>query len=496
MLVLFSPTGVPKKMINSFKGQFSMIAQQMKAQSQAGKGVKIAPVPKTNVTLKDVAGMQEEKREIEEFVEFLKNPRKFQRLGAKMPSGVLLSGPPGTGKTMLAKAVANDCDVPFFYKASSEFVKSVVGTGAKDVRDLFATARKNQPCILFFDELDAVGKKRAEAWGSQEKDNTLNQILVEMDGMNNLGDDVIVVMAATNAPESLDDALVRPGRFDRKIYCGLPASDGREEIFNVHLKTVKTEKPPKQYAKELAQMTPGFSGAQIANIVNEAALLAARNKDELVKLEHFEQSIDRVQSGAKKSSAALKAEQKQILASIEAGKCLTSWLLPTQDPVLKASIVPRTHSKVGYTQFAQKERFLRSQEYMMDRLSVLVAGKVAQKVLFGKISAQIESDKDSKNVTQIATEMVQIYGMSPRVGQVNLSQDIPFSDGTKGMIDFERNRIINEAVQTCEKLLSEHKDELQKIVDFLVSKEIIHTADLENILGAKKKENLPEPNLE
>jgi len=473
-----------KSMSSMFK-QMSKQMDQMNKMQNRGKSL-VKPVPKTNVTLKQVAGMKEEKQEIEEFVEFLKNPKKFQRLGAKMPKGVLLSGPPGTGKTMLAKAVANDCDVPFFYKASSEFVKSVVGTGAKDMRDLFAQARKQQPCIIFFDELDAIGKKRAEmSGGGQEKDNTLNQLLVELDGMKNLSDDVIVVMAATNAPESLDNALVRPGRFDRKIHCGLPATDGREEIFLVHLKTVKTEKPPAEYAKILAELTPGMSGAQIANIVNEAALLAARFESDLVKLEHFESAIERVLAGNKKSSSVHKIGTKKILAATEAGKCLAAWLLPSQDAVLKASIIPRSHSNVGYTQFNQRERFLKSEEYLMDRMAVLLAGKVAQKVLFGKISAQLENDKDSKLVTNMATEMVQIYGMSPSLGQVNLSQDIPISDGTKFMIDQERNKFISKAAKISEELIQKHKAELEQIVEFLVQKEVIHDEDLEKILGKR-----------
>jgi len=479
--------GGPKNMRKMMSDMIMMMRKQFKTMemAQKGKGNKIVPVAKTNVSLKEVAGMNEEKKEIEEFVEFLKNPKKFTRLGAKMPKGVLLSGPPGTGKTMLAKAVANDCNVPFFYKASSEFVKSVVGTGAKDVRELFEQARKQQPCIIFFDELDAIGKKRAEQFGSPETDNTLNQILVELDGMSNRTSDVVVVMAATNAPESLDDALVRPGRFDRKIYCGLPATDGRFEIFNVHLKTVKTEKPPKEYAQILADLTPGMSGAQIANVVNEAALLAARYNSDLVKLEHFESSIERVLAGNKKTSAVNKAEAKRVLAATEAGKCLTAWLLPSQDSVLKASIVPRTHSNVGYTQFNQRERFLKSEEYMMDRMAVLLSGKIAQKVLFGKISARLENDRDSQTVTDMATEMVKIYGMSKSVGQVNLSQDIPYSDGTKYLIDQERSRVINEAVRMSEELLSSHKNELLEIVDFLVKKEVIHSEDLERIIGQR-----------
>lgn len=319
-----------------------------------------------------------------------------------MPKGVLLTGPPGTGKTLLAKAVANDCDVPFYYKAASEFVKPTVGTGAKDLRTIFKEARAKQPCIIFIDELDAIGKKRGEQYGSQEKDTTLNQLLVELDGMNNRVDDTIVVMAATNAPETLDDALVRPGRFDRKIHCGLPPRDGRREIFLIHLKTVKTERPPKEYASLLADLTPGMSGAQIANVVNEAAITAINYNSELVKMEHFESAIERVLAGNKKTTNVNKIQTKQVLAAMEAGKCLTSWILPSQDAVVKASIVPRTHSNVGYTQFSSRDRFLQSEEFMIDKIAVLLSGKIAQKILFGKISADLQNDEDAKKSDKIS----------------------------------------------------------------------------------------------
>jgi ATP-dependent metalloprotease FtsH len=484
--------GGPRRYSKNTSNTILKFLKQLEAEG-AKKSTKIVPVPKTNVTLSQVAGMKEEKREIEEFVEFLKYPDKFEDLGAKMPKGVLLSGPPGTGKTMLAKAVANDCNVNFYYKGASEFVKSTVGTGAKDVRAIFEEARKNQPCIIFFDELDAIGKKRADeaGGGGQESDNTLNQLLVEMDGMNNRNDDVIIVMAATNAPESLDDALVRPGRFDRKIHCGLPATDGRFEIFMVYLRTVKTEKPPIEYAQELADLTPGMSGAQIANIINEAALLTARSKSDLVKLEHFIQAIDRVTTGSKRRSTAGKLHHKQLLAAMEAGKCLTSWLLPTQDPVLKSSIVPRTHSNVGYTQFSRRDRFLKSEEYMRDKIVVLLAGRIAQKVLFGKVSTQVENDEDSKQATAIATEMVKLYGMSEKLGQVNLSSDIQVSDNTKRLIDMERARVVNEAIKIAEDILTKHETELRNIVDFLVRKEVIHTDELKEIIGTDKKVDDP-----
>lgn len=475
------------------KGISSAILRFLKQlESQGPKSTKITPVPKTNVSLSQVAGMKEEKREIEEFVEFLTYPKKFVDLGAKMPKGVLLSGPPGTGKTMLAKAVANDCNVNFYYKGASEFVKSTVGTGAKDVRAIFDEARKNQPCIIFFDELDAIGKKRADSsgGGGQESDNTLNQLLVEMDGMNNRAGDVIIVMAATNAPESLDEALVRPGRFDRKIHCGLPPTEGRAEIFMVYLKTIKTEKPPVEYAQSLADLTPGMAGAQIANVINEAALLAAREKSELVKLSHFEQAIDRITTGSKRKSTG-KLEHKRILAAMEAGKCVTSFLLPTQDPILKSSIVPRTHSNVGFTQFSRRERFLKSEEYMRDKISVLLAPRIAQKILFGKISTQVEHDEDSTKAAEIASQMVKFYGMSDRLGQVNLSGDISVSDSTKRLIDIERTKVLNEAMKVSENILKKHEKELRNLVDFLVKKEVVTLDELQQIMGTEKK--LDEP---
>merc|ERR1719462_748141 len=323
-----------------------------------------------------------------------------------MPKGVLLHGPPGTGKTLLGKAVATECDVPFYYKTGSDFVKTYVGEGSKEIRNLFKVARQNTPCIIYIDEIDAMGKKRSAetSMGGQERDVTLNQLLVEMDGLTT--DEDIIIMAATNQPDSLDDALTRPGRLSRKIYCGLPDKEGRADIFNIYLKQVKTEKRPGLYAESLAELTPGMSGAQIANVVNEAALRAARSGSDLVKQEHFDEAIERVNSGIKKETGQ-NIDERKILATIEAGKCLSSWLLQTQDGVLKSSIVPRTHNKLGETQF---------------------------------------------------------------------------------MIDMDRSKIIQDSSKIAEALLTEHKSNLERIIDILCDKEVITDDDLESILGPKATE--------
>lgn len=486
---LFIGGGTLKGLRSRLLQMGQMLMRQMEQSSPNAKKNAITPVAKTNVRLADVAGMKGEKQEIQEFVEYLKNSDRFTALGARMPKGVLLTGPPGTGKTMLAKAVANDCNVPFFYKSSSEFVQSLAGKGSKDIRELFQMARKHQPCIVFIDELDAIGKKRAMTIGSggAERDTTLNQLLVEMDGMISSDKDTIVLMAATNNPGALDEALVRPGRFDRKIHCDLPPTEGRREIFMVHLKTTKTEKPPKEYADMLARLTPGFSGAQIANVVNEAALLAAREDSSLINEAHFENAIDRVMSGTKKRSGVVKTETKAILAAMEGGKCVVSWLLETQDPVLKSSIVPRSHSNVGHTQYSMKERFLQSETYLRDRLSVLLAPKIAQKVLYGRISTQVDGDKESQNATDLATKMVKSFGFSESVGQVNFTDDGVYSDATKRQIDIERQAIINDAIAKAETLLIENKDMLQEVVKLLIKEEVIHASDLEKILGPKRK---------
>lgn len=487
---LFMGGGTVKGLRQRLMQMGQMVMRQMESNNPNAKKSAMTPVMKTNVKLSDVAGMKGEKQEIEEFVQYLKNPDRFTSLGARMPKGVLLTGPPGTGKTMLAKAVANDCNVPFYYKSSSEFVQSLAGKGAKDIREMFAVARKNQPCIVFIDELDAIGKKRAQGMsaggGAAEKDNTLNQLLVEMDGMTGSDNDTIVLMAATNNPTSLDEALVRPGRFDRKIQCDLPPTDGRRDIFMVHLKTIKTEKPPKVYAEMLAKLTPGFSGAQIANVVNEAALLAAREQSDLIKSSHFEAAIDRIMSGTRKDNNTIKAETKTILAALEAGKCVVSWLSETQDPVLKASIVPRSHSNVGYTQYQTKERFLQSEEYLKERLGVLLAPKIAQKVLFGRVSTQIDNDKDSTNASDLATKMVTSFGFSKTVGQVNFTQENMYSDATKRQIDIERQNIMNSAIAAAEEILIKNKEKLQEVVNLLIREEVLHASDLEKILGPKR----------
>jgi len=482
--------------------QVSPIMQQMKKQEkQMGSANKssaghIKPVKVTNVTLADVAGMKGEKEEIQEFIQFLKNSSKYTRIGATMPKGLLLHGPPGTGKTLFGKAIAGECNVPFYYANGSDFNKSHVGEGAKLVRDLFAKARTNQPCIIYIDEIDSVGGKRSDGSGGDfgsDKDSTLNQLLVEMDGLTT--NQEIVVMGATNRADVLDPALKRPGRLTRDIMCGLPDRDGREEILRVHMGKIKTLKHPRHYAPKLAELTVGMSGAQLANVCNEAALAAARDSNaELIDAEHFEEAIDRVLTGLKKRNAVQAADEKRTLAVIEGGKCLVSWLLTSQDPVLKTTITPRTNSSMGHTQFKTGERQLKSEEYLIDRIAVLTAGKIAQRILQGRILESVQGDKDLARAQNIAEEMVRVYGMGQHTGQVNLSgmvQNTPygekqlFSDNTKKSIDMDRMIILQQGRQIAEQLIEGNKDKLIAIVNHLNKHEVITDDGLKAILGDK-----------
>lgn len=395
---------------------------QMSRMNKGGSAGHIKPVKVENITLADVAGMKGEKEEIQEFIQFLKNSKKYTNIGATMPKGLLLHGPPGTGKTLFGKAIAGECQVPFYYVNGSDFNKSYVGEGAKLVRDLFAKARTNQPCIIYIDEIDSVGGKRSDGGGGDfgsDKDSTLNQLLVEMDGLTT--NQEIVVMGATNRADVLDPALKRPGRLTRDIMCGLPDRDGREEILHVHMGKIKTRHHPRHYAPKLAELTVGMSGAQLANVCNEAALAAARSNAELIDMEHFDEAIDRVLTGLKKLNAVQAADEKRTLAVIEGGKCLVSWLLSSQDAVLKTTITPRTNSNMGHTQFKTGERQLKSEEYLIDRIAVLTAGKIAQRILQGRILESVQGDKDLARAQNIAEEMVRVYGMGKHTGQVNLS---------------------------------------------------------------------------
>ncbi|KAI9367432.1 peptidase family M41-domain-containing protein [Aspergillus egyptiacus] len=453
----------------------------------------------TDIKIKfaDVAGMDEAKVEIMEFVSFLKNPERFQKLGAKIPRGAVLSGPPGTGKTLLAKATAGESGVPFFSVSGSEFVEMFVGVGPSRVRDLFANARKNTPCIIFIDEIDAIGKSRAKqsfGGGNDERESTLNQILTEMDGFNTT--DQVVVLAGTNRPDVLDKALMRPGRFDRHISIDRPTMDGRKQIFRVHLKKIVTSEDMDYLTGRLAALTPGFAGADIANCVNEAALVAARHNADTVTLKDFEKAIERVVGGLEKKSVVLSPIEKRTVAYHEAGHAICGWYFRWADPLLKVSIIPRGSGALGYAQYlpANGDTYLLSANQVMDRMAMALGGRVSEELHFDTVTSG--ASDDFNKVTRMATMMVTKWGMSSKVGYVNYDQDAsqqfhkPFSEETARDIDLEVRRIVDQAYQQCRTLLTEKKKEVGLVAEELLAKEVLSRDDMHRLLGPRQ---WPEP---
>ena len=438
------------------------------------------------ITFEQVAGLDEEKVEVMEIVNFLKEPQKYTNLGGKIPKGALLVGPPGTGKTLLAKAMAGEAKVPFFSISGSDFVEMFVGVGASRVRDLFKQAREKAPCIVFIDEIDAVGRSRGKSMmgGNDERENTLNQLLVEMDGFGT--DKAVIMLAATNRPEILDDALLRPGRFDRQIHIDRPDLNGREQIFNVHLKPIK--KSEDVDAKKLAELTPGFVGADIANICNEAALVAARKNKTAVDMLDFNEAIDRVTTGLEKKNMIIQPEEKKSIAYHEAGHALTSWYLEHAHPFVRVTIIPRSES-LGHALYLPKEKYLTIKEELLDRISVSLGGRVAEDIVFGKISTGALSDLD--NVTRIAYAMVTVYGMSEKVGNVSFyrmaenSYEKPYSEETSKMIDDEVRAIIDAQYVRTKELLLSKRDELDKLANKLLEKEVLTKDDLIALFGKR-----------
>lgn len=443
------------------------------------------------IRFKDVAGMEEAKQEIMEFVSFLKSPGQYQRLGAKIPRGALLSGPPGTGKTLLAKATAGESEVPFFSISGSEFVEIFVGVGASRVRDLFQNARKNSPCIIFIDEIDAVGKARGKggfSGGNDEREGTLNQILTEMDGFNTT--EQVVVLAGTNRPDVLDKALLRPGRFDRHIAIDRPTTEGRKQIFLVHLQKIVTSENMDHLTGRLAALTPGFSGADIANCVNEAALIAARSSADKVAMTHFEQAIERVIGGLEKKSLVLNPEEKRTVAYHEAGHAICGWFFKYADPLLKVSIIPRGQGALGYAQYLpQGDNYLMNVNQLMDRMAMTLAGRVSEELHFDTVTSG--ASDDFNKVTRMATAMVTKWGMSSKIGYLFYEDDQqqqlhkPFSEATAQNIDSEVRRIVDEAYKQCRDLLTEKKKEIGLVAEELLSKEVIGRDDLVRILGKR-----------
>ncbi len=446
---------------------------------------------RVNINFGDVAGLDEAKVEVMEIVDFLKNPKKYTALGGKIPKGALLVGPPGTGKTLLAKAVAGEAQVPFFSLSGSDFVEMFVGVGASRVRDLFKQAREKAPCIIFIDEIDAIGRARGKnmMMSNDERENTLNQLLVEMDGFGtDLG---IIILAATNRPDVLDSALLRPGRFDRQISIDRPDLVGREAIFKVHLEPIKISQTLDIH--KLAEQTPGFAGADIANVCNEAALIAARKGKEAVDMSDFQDAIDRVIGGLEKKNKIISPEEKEIIAYHEAGHAICGWYLEHAYPLLKVTVVPRGTAALGYAQYTPKEQYLYNTDQLMDQICMTLGGRASEDIFFGKISTG--ASNDLQQITKIAYSMITVYGMNDKVGNISYydpnQENVftkPFSEETGKMIDEEVRKLIDNAYQITKKLLIEKKGDVEKLAKELLKKEVLFKSDVEALIGKRPYE--------
>ncbi len=443
---------------------------------------------KVNITFTDVAGLDEAKVEVMEIVDFLKNPKKYTALGGKIPKGALLIGPPGTGKTLLAKAMAGEAQVPFFSMSGSDFVELFVGVGASRVRDLFKQAREKSPCIIFIDEIDAIGRARGRnaIVSNDERENTLNQLLVEMDGFS--GESGIIILAATNRPDVLDTALLRPGRFDRQISIDRPDVKGREDIFRVHLKPIKVSQTLNIH--KLAEQTPGFAGADIANVCNEAALIAARKGKEMVEMNDFQDAIDRVIGGLEKKNKIISPEEKEIIAYHEAGHAICGWYLEHAYPLLKVTIVPRGTAALGYAQYTPKEQYLYNTDQLMDQLCMTLGGRASEEIFFGKISTG--ASNDLQQITKTAYAMITVYGMNDKIGNISYydpSQDNtftkPYSEKTGEIIDEEVRKLIEVAYVKTKALLVEKRNQVEILAKELLVKEVLFQSDVEVLIGKR-----------
>ncbi|MDR3717096.1 MAG: ATP-dependent zinc metalloprotease FtsH [Puia sp.] len=446
---------------------------------------------KVTITFNDVAGLDEAKVEVMEIVDFLKNPKKYTALGGKIPKGALLVGPPGTGKTLLAKAMAGEAQVPFFSMSGSDFVELFVGVGASRVRDLFKQAREKAPCVIFIDEIDAIGRARGKnaIMSNDERESTLNQLLVEMDGFG--GDSGIIVLAATNRPDVLDTALLRPGRFDRQISIDKPDLKGREAIFKVHLKPIKISS--KLDIHKLAEQTPGFAGADIANVCNEAALIAARKGKDNVEMEDFQDAVDRVIGGLEKKNKIISPEEKKIIAYHEAGHAICGWFLEHAYPLLKVTIVPRGVAALGYAQYTPKEQYLYNTDQLFDQICMTLGGRASEELNFGKISTGAQNDL--QQITRIAYSMVTVYGMNDKIGNVSFydpsaenSFTKPYSEETSKLIDEEVRKLIDKAYIATKELLTAKSHEVKLLAEALLEKEVLFQSDVEKLIGKRPYE--------
>ncbi|XP_061449709.1 paraplegin [Rhineura floridana] len=442
------------------------------------------------ISFKDVAGMHEAKLEVREFVDYLKNPERYLQLGAKVPKGALLLGPPGCGKTLLAKAVATEAQVPFLAIAGSEFVEVIGGLGAARVRSLFKEARAHAPCIVYIDEIDAVGKTRStnvSGFSNTEEEQTLNQLLVEMDGMGTT--DHVIVLASTNRADILDNALMRPGRLDRHIFIDLPTLQERREIFEQHLKGLKLSQAGSFYSQRLAELTPGFSGADIANICNEAALHAAREGHKSIDTFNFEYAVERVIAGTAKKSKILSQEERRVVAFHESGHALVGWLLEHTEAVMKVSIAPRTNAALGFAQILPRDQHLFTKDQLFERMCMALGGRVSEAITFNKVTTGAQDDL--RKVTKIAYSMVKQYGMVPKVGHLSFPElegdpgigRRPFSHGLQQIMDHEAKMLVAQAYRSTEKLILDNRDKLRALANALLEKEVINYSDIEALIG-------------
>ncbi|XP_075519807.1 ATP-dependent zinc metalloprotease FTSH 3, mitochondrial-like [Primulina tabacum] len=446
---------------------------------------------KNKVYFKDVAGCDEAKQEIMEFVHFLKNPKKYEELGAKIPKGALLVGPPGTGKTLLAKATAGESAVPFLSISGSDFMEMFVGVGPSRVRNLFQEARQCAPSIIFIDEIDAIGRARGRggfAGSNDERESTLNQLLVEMDGFGTTSG--VVVLAGTNRPDILDKALLRPGRFDRQISIDKPDIKGREQIFQIYLKKLKLDHEPPYYSQRLAALTPGFAGADIANVCNEAALIAARCEETLVKMEHFDSAIDRIIGGLEKKNKVISKLERRTVAYHESGHAVVGWFLEHAEPLLKVTIVPHGTAALGFAQYVPNENLLMTKEQLFDMTCMTLGGRAAEQALLGKISTGAQNDLEK--VTKMTYAQVAVYGFSEKVGLLSFPQrddgfemSKPYSSKTAAIIDTEVRDWVSKAYTRTVQLVEEHKEHVAQIAELLLEKETLHQEDLVQVLGER-----------